>query len=98
VYLSLPNVTREWDARDRGLAEGLLAYEAGLMPHGIPAEIALDPDNDGWFDAVPVTDHAQAAIERAQKENKDPEPGLRYGVRYTRNDPKPTVGDPADEQ
>jgi hypothetical protein len=55
---------REWSSRDRALAEGLLLFESGTGPHGIPMRYALDPDNDGWFEVDERVDYAQAAIER----------------------------------
>lgn len=84
MYLNLPNVSHEWDARDRGLAEGLAEYEAAIMSHGIPMWDALDDEVGTWLEAVPVVDYAQAAIEIAQKADSNPEPGTRWLVRDTR--------------
>ena len=71
---------REWGARDRGLAEALIEHEDSLGPHGIPWSRALDPDSDGWFEVVEVTDHAQAALDRWHKANPKPGPGVRVRV------------------
>jgi hypothetical protein len=66
----------EWSNRDRALAEGLLLLEAGTGPHGIPLRLALDPDNDGWFEVDEHVDYAQAAIERWRESSKgNVEPG-----------------------
>lgn len=76
----------EWSARDRGLAEALLEHEDGLGPHGIPWSEALDPDAEGVFEVEPVTDHAQAALDRWHKANPKPGPGVR--ARVVRSDEK----------
>ena len=55
---------REWSSRDRGLAEGLLLYERGLGPHGIPMRLATDDDADGWYEVEERTDYAQAAVDQ----------------------------------
>lgn len=69
-----------WSARDRGLAEALLEFEASVGPHGIPWRDALDPESEGWFEVEQVTDHAQAAIDRWHKANPKPQPGTRVRV------------------
>jgi hypothetical protein len=67
---------RDWSSRDRGLAEGLVLYEAGNGPHGIPMRLALDPDNDGWFEVDEHVDYAQAAIDRWRESRRGhTEPG-----------------------
>lgn len=73
------------------MAEGLIEYEASLLPHGIPSWIALDDEAGTWLEAEPITDYGLAAIEQATKQEKDPEPGTRYRVIDTRLQPKPTT-------
>lgn len=77
---------REWSARDRGLAEGLLAYEDSIGPHGIPWRVALDDEDGSWLEVEEITDHAQAAIDRWHLEHKgkDSDPGTRLVVVDTR--------------
>lgn len=77
---------REWSARDRGLAEGLISHEDSVGPHGIPWRDALNDDNDGWFEVEEHQDHAQAALDQWKKDHsdKDVEPGTRLVVVNTR--------------
>ena len=64
----------------------LLRLEESTGPEGFPIEQELDPDNDGWFEAVPVVDFASAARERWQKENgAKADPGTRVSIHYTRD-------------
>lgn len=76
-----------WSTRDRGLAEGLLYLEDSTGPHGQPMRLALDPDNDGWFEVEAKTDHAQAALDRWREEQQrggKPEAGSYGVVTFTR--------------
>lgn len=58
-------------------------------------DLATDPDMDGWFEAQGFIDHAAAALERARKEDKNPEPGQRYRIVNTRQSaPSQEPGDP----
>lgn len=77
---------RNWSARDRGLAEGLIAYQDSIGPHGIPWRLALDDDMDGWFEVEQHTDYAQAALDRFRQDrgSSDAEPGARLFVMNTR--------------
>jgi hypothetical protein len=78
---------RTWSTRDRGLAEGLLLYEAGMGPHGIPMHAATDPDMDGWYEVDERTDYAQAAIDRWRDSlHGKPEPGVYPVVRDVRQE------------
>jgi hypothetical protein len=84
----------KWSTVDRGLAEGLLFYEAGLNSLGIPSEIATDEANADMFEVEPVIDYAQAVIDRYRgAENYKPEPGEALRVRMTA-----ASSDPADEE
>ena len=77
---------RQWSTRDRGLAEGLLLYEAGLGPHGVPMRVALDPDMDGWLEVDERVDYAQAAIDRwRESQHGKSEPGVFPVVVNTRD-------------
>lgn len=75
---------RRWTEVDRGLAEGLIVYEASLNPLGIPSWLARD-ESRGWVPDEDV-DFAMAAVERAQwqaQKNQgkgEPPFGLRYVV------------------
>lgn len=73
---------REWSGRDRGLAEGLLIYEGGLNPVGLPPHIARDKDRR--FNVEEVIDQAMATLEETQAEYRvgdaKPTPGLRLVV------------------
>lgn len=76
---------KDWSPRDRGLAEGLLVYEDGRGPHGVPWRDAFDDDLDGWFEVETRVDHAQAAIEKWRaNDGKAAEPGTRVFVVDTR--------------
>lgn len=48
------------------------------------AEIAHDPDTDGWWEVETVTCYAGAELQRWGKDNKEPEPGT---LRHVRLDP-----------
>lgn len=82
-------VTREseWDEWQRSLALALIDLEASIQPHGVASwdafnPTAIDPDGEFHFRAEPVTDYAQAAIDRARRENKDGDhDGVTYVVR-----------------
>jgi hypothetical protein len=78
---------KDWSARDRGLAEGLLALEDSTGPHGIPWADAMNDDNDGWFEVEEHVDYAQAAVDRwkAEHDSGDVEPGTRLFVVDTRS-------------
>lgn len=72
---------RDWSDRDRGLAEALTIVEDGLCPGGCgqKRDLAWNGDTDGWWESHEVVCAACAELERAQKEAKEPEPGvLRY--------------------
>lgn len=75
-----------WSARSRGLAEGLIELEESTGSHGIPMDLALDPDMDGWFEVVETVDYAQAELDRWHHDHKgkDTEPGVRLRVVNTR--------------
>lgn len=93
-YLGISEPGNKWSTVDRGLAEGLLFYEAGLNAMGIPTEIATDPVNEGAFEVEPVVDFAQAAIDRYRgADGYKPEPGEALRVRMLT-----TSDDPADEE
>lgn len=88
-----------WAPRDRGLAEALIEHEASTGPHGIPWDVALDPESDGWLEVEEVTDYAQAALDRwhenHDKAKSQAEPGVRLRVVDSRAKPldDPTGGD-----
>ena len=79
-----PSEVMDWDESDQALAAGLLLHEAEIGPHGQPFRLALDPDNDGWFEVEPVKDFEHAAIDRWLSE-KDREPGVQPVVRFVRD-------------
>lgn len=90
---------RDWSARDRGLAEGLLVHEDSIGPHGIPWAVALDPESDGWLEVVEVVDYAQAALDRWRKDRREKaEPGARTIVVDTRRPSGAGPDDPHSEQ
>lgn len=77
---------RQWTTRDRGLAEGLLLYEAGMGPHGVPMRHATDPDMDGWYEVDERVDYAQAAVDRwREAQHGKAEPGIFPVVVNTRD-------------
>ena len=70
-----------WSRRDRGLAEGLIAYEESLNPVGLPPHVAQDPDR--VFEVDEREDQAMKALEVAQEEYQrggNATPGLRLVV------------------
>jgi hypothetical protein len=86
-----------WTPKDRGLAEALIEHEAAIGPHGIPWDVALDPESDGWLEVEEITDYAQAALDRWHEDrSKSPaEPGVRVHVVDARTKPPddPAGGD-----
>ena len=59
---------------------------SNIGPHGIPMSEAMDPENDGAFDAVLRIDYAAKALELAQEKHKAEYPhenrkGLRWALR-----------------
>lgn len=50
--------------------------EASTGSHGQPMRLAADPEMDGWFEVHEQYDFAQAALDRWNREQKDPEPGV----------------------
>lgn len=66
----------KWSPRDRALAEGLLLRETGDDPNGIPWDVALDPESDGWLEVDEKVNFAQAAVDRWRKDTKEPGPGV----------------------
>jgi hypothetical protein len=51
----------------------------------------MHPDNEGWYEAEKVVDWSLAAKQQFEKDMKDPEPGERIIVRYTRPPSVPLV-------
>lgn len=76
-----------WSRRDRGLAEGLLTYEASLNPVGIPVHLARDPGRRFGLDEV--MDHSMAVLEEAQDEYARPGGQKQYGLRLVVKDEGP---------
>jgi len=59
---------------------------------GQPAAESYDPDREGWYDVVEVTCAGCKAKESHQRDNKDPEPGLKLRVEADPNyKPSPAV-------
>jgi hypothetical protein len=56
-----------WSVRNRALAEGLILYERGLGPHGIPMSVATDGELGSAFETETATDHVRAAYEEWHK-------------------------------
>lgn len=77
----------DWSERDRGLAVGLIALEEQTT-YGFPVDEATDPDSDGHYVVERVINYPAAAVERARKEDKDPEPGTEYRVWDLRKNPE----------
>lgn len=48
---------------------------------GQPIDEAHDPDREGWYDVVEVKCAGCAAKEAHQRDNQEPEPGLKVIVR-----------------
>jgi hypothetical protein len=73
-----------WTEVDRGLAEGLLAYEASLNRWGFPDWLARDPEER--FAPDDVMDYAEAAFEAneaaARRSKAEPNPGARISIRH----------------
>jgi hypothetical protein len=81
-----------WSRRDRALAEGLLLRERADGPHGIPWDVALDPESDGWLEVDEREDFAQAALDRWRAEHRDPPPGVLPVVVDRREHPEDDDG------
>lgn len=64
MYLGLRDNSGPWTLRDRALAEGLSAYQAGRNQYGIPYSEAFDGENNGAFTVTPRIDQSIAAIEQ----------------------------------
>ena len=75
---------QEWSERDRGLALALHEYELTTGRSGYALAEELDGENDGRFRARPRINFAQRAIELAQKQMRDPEPGSFFTVELER--------------
>jgi hypothetical protein len=90
-----------WTEVDRGLAEGLLAYEASLDEHGFPSWIARDSEQK--FAPDEFIDHAAAAFEANQKAvrkaGNEPSPGTRVIVKHMgpRTSPESQIQDQPEE-
>lgn len=73
-----------WTEVDRGLAEGLLVYEASLNEHGFPTWLAQDGEQR--FAPDEYIDHAAAAhedyMESARSSKTKLEPGTRIVVKH----------------
>lgn len=81
-YLGLEPPGSPWSLKSRGLAQGLMLHEDGTNRHGIPVHVAQNPENAGFFEVDDsLVDHAEAAYERWQKDNKESEPGVLPVVR-----------------
>lgn len=84
-------LSRKWSEVDRGLAEGLLVYEASLNSQGIPAWVAQDPERRWTIDEI--VDESMAVLEEAQdgygKKGTPKQPGLRLVVVEKPPKPKP---------
>lgn len=81
-YLGLEPSGSPWSLKSRGLAEGLMLHEDGTNRLGVPTHVARDPENAGFFEVDDsVIDHAEAALEQWQKDNKEPELGVQPAVR-----------------
>lgn len=77
VYLGLEPPGSPWSLKSRGLAQGLLLHEDGTNRLGIPVHVAQDPDHAGFFEVDDsLIDHAEAALEEWNQENKKPDPGV----------------------
>lgn len=85
----------DWLEKDYVLTLGYTIYKDGLNELGFPYNLTRHPDNDGWFEAETVTDHAVAAYEQYGRDNPKPGVGERVIVRYTRpaDLPLPAVGE-----
>lgn len=95
-YLGLEEPGSPWSQRSRGLAEGLLEYEASLNRFGIPKRDALDDDSDGWYEIDDTTiDYSEAALQRWEKDNPNAEPGVIPRVVDTRLEKAPPRRAPA---
>lgn len=80
-YLGLSEPGKPWGSADRGLAEGLLEYEAALNDMGIPSWIANDPAIQATVNVERRTDYAQAAVDEFRsKPDYKREPGERLLV------------------
>lgn len=83
VFLGLEPESSGWLRIDSILSRALEIYESTLCKDcGTPARLGYDPDLDGWFETDTETVcYACAAREKYMRELKDPEPGLKIGVR-----------------
>lgn len=77
----------KWSRRDRGLAEGLLTYEASLNPIGLPPHIARDPNRRFGLDEV--VDQSMALLEETQAEYQRADGERQYGLRLIVKDEGP---------
>ena len=75
---------QEWSERDRALALALHEYELTTGQSGYALTEELDSENDGRFRARPRINFAQRAVELAQKQMKEPEPGTFFTVELER--------------
>lgn len=74
-----------WSQRERALARGLAALEESTGPNGFPKELEEDPDQDGYFTAVPVVNYASKAVQQYIKDKgENLEPGTHFRVKYDR--------------
>ncbi len=87
VFLGLEPESSGWTSLDRLLTCALQIFEQSLCPDcRQPARLAFDADLDGWFEADDtIICCSCAAKERYMKDVKDPEPGLKIGVRLDPN-------------
>lgn len=79
----------EWGEQDHLLTLAYTVYLDGLNDLGFPSMQARHFDNDGFYEVETILDHSAAALERHNQDNKDPEPGERVFVKYTRPEGKP---------
>lgn len=77
-----PTEFMAWRGRDRLLAEALLEYEDSFCPGcGQPKDKAWDPASNGAWEAESIVCESCAAMQRAENETKEPEPGsMQYAV------------------
>ena len=70
-----------WTARDRNLAEALITHEDTRHKCGHDITKSTDPDMDGWFEVDDETVcYACQALERYEKDVKEPQPGVLLHV------------------
>lgn len=78
LYLTGRGKPHRWTVRDRVLAEALQYLDASLNGVGLPPWVARDSDRRFVVDEV--MDYAMGVLEQAQKDEKNPAPGMRLVV------------------